>query len=66
MVEVRLALGGHVIELTNGLRYINRLISRLEVDIPYLISAQVLISEALTLVGPVCLIFRPSSWRSPW
>ena len=53
VVEVRLALEGHVSESTSGLRYISRLISRLEVDIPYLTSAQILISAALALVGPV-------------
>ena len=53
VVEVRLALGGHGSEFTSGLKYISRLISRLEAVIPYLISAQTLISAALTPVGPV-------------
>ena len=51
VVEVRLALEGNVNKLTSGLRrYISRLISRLEVDILYLTSAQILISAALALV----------------
>ena len=45
-------VGGHVSELTSGLTYVSRLISGLEAAIPYVISAQVLISAALALVGP--------------
>ena len=53
VVEVLLALAGHVNELTSVLTYVSRLISGLEAAIPYVISAQVLISAALALVGPV-------------
>ena len=51
-MEVLLALAGHVSELTSVLTYVSRLISGLEAAIPYVISAQVLMSAALALIGP--------------